>query len=78
MRSRSSVRKLEEGALMGERQIHVAKMPNGEWCAAFDEWDLGDPMGWGKTKEEAVADLEAQLEDGDDSDRYEHETGAKP
>jgi len=38
-----------------------------DWCAHFDSYEPGHPQGYGKTREEAIADLreQAQLrEDG--------------
>lgn len=34
---------------------------NHDWSATLDGYDAGDPIGWGRTREEAVADLEEQL-----------------
>ena len=28
-----------------------------DWSATFDDYDLGDPTGFGRTEEEALADL---------------------
>ena len=28
-----------------------------DWEATFDDYDLGDPIGFGRTEEEALADL---------------------
>lgn len=36
---------------------------NCDWSATRDSYDAGDPIGWGRTREEAVADLEEQLAD---------------
>ena len=32
-----------------------------DWSAVLDDYDAGDPIGWGRTRDEAVADLEEQL-----------------
>ena len=34
-----------------------------DWQAAVDGWDLGDPVGYGETKEAAIADLKQYLAD---------------
>jgi hypothetical protein len=34
-----------------------------DWSAVLDTYDAGDPIGWGRTRDEAVADLEEQLTD---------------
>ena len=34
---------------------------NCDWSAVTDYYDGGDPMGWGSTEEEAIADLREQL-----------------
>lgn len=34
-----------------------------DWQAVQDGWDLGAPIGWGRTEAEAIADLKEQLED---------------
>jgi hypothetical protein len=31
-----------------------------DWSATHESYDDGDPMGWGRTEEEAISDLEAQ------------------
>lgn len=28
-----------------------------DWSATRDGWDEGEPIGWGKTEDEAIADL---------------------
>ena len=33
-----------------------------DWSAARDDYDEGWPIGWGRTKDEAIADLLAQEE----------------
>lgn len=33
-----------------------------DYCASLDNYDGGDPLGWGETREEAIADLIEQLE----------------
>lgn len=33
-----------------------------DYCAVRGDWDLGDPMGFGATEEEAIADLLAEEE----------------
>lgn len=33
-----------------------------DWCATFDGYEPGDPMGYGATKEAAIADLYAEEE----------------
>jgi hypothetical protein len=33
-----------------------------DWSAAFDNYEPGCPIGWGRTKEEAVADLIEQAD----------------
>ena len=32
-----------------------------DWSAVLDTYDAGDPIGWGRKRDEAVADLEEQL-----------------
>ncbi|CAB4140886.1 hypothetical protein UFOVP399_4 [uncultured Caudovirales phage] len=46
---------------------------NCDWSAVLDTYDAGDPIGWGRTRDEAVADLEEQLADqaNDYADRIE-------
>jgi hypothetical protein len=46
---------------------------NCDWAATLDSYDAGDPIGFGRTREEAVADLEEQLADqaNDYADRIE-------
>lgn len=34
-----------------------------DWSAVTDEYDLGHPIGWGRTEQDAMADLLAQLEE---------------
>lgn len=34
-----------------------------DWMATTEDYDGGDPIGFGQTEDEAVADLIAQLED---------------
>ena len=34
-----------------------------DWAAATDNYEPGDPIGYGRTEAEAVADLLEQLED---------------
>ena len=36
------------------------------WQATFGDWDLGDPMGLGPTREAAIEDLIWTAGDGDD------------
>jgi hypothetical protein len=36
---------------------------NHDWTAVLDSYDAGDPIGHGRTRDEAVADLEEQLAD---------------
>ena len=36
---------------------------NHDWTAVLSDYDAGDPIGWGRTRDEAVADLEEQLRD---------------
>ena len=38
-----------------------------DWSAVFENYEPGQPMGWGPTKEAAVADLIEQQEVRDDS-----------
>lgn len=33
-----------------------------DWQAVFESYEPGDPMGWGETKEAAIADLLEQAE----------------
>ena len=33
-----------------------------DWSATFEDYDLGDPTGFGRTEEEALADLMDELE----------------
>lgn len=35
-----------------------------DWTATFDGYDAGDPVGHGETKEEAIANLMADADDG--------------
>jgi len=37
-----------------------------DWCAMLDGYEPGDPIGYGSTEEEAIADLKRQLEERDD------------
>jgi hypothetical protein len=34
-----------------------------DWSATDGDYDLGDPIGWGATEQEAIADLRSQLDD---------------
>lgn len=34
-----------------------------DWCATVDGYEPGDPIGWGATEQDAIADLMDQLED---------------
>jgi len=34
-----------------------------DWTAATEDYDLGSPVGWGATEQEAIDDLLAQIED---------------
>ena len=34
-----------------------------DWQAVTDSYDLGSPIGYGRTEDEARADLEAQLDE---------------
>jgi hypothetical protein len=34
-----------------------------DWSATLDNYEPGAPIGWGKTEEEAIADLKSLLED---------------
>ena len=34
-----------------------------DWCATDDNYEPGCPIGWGRTKEEAINDLIEQLEE---------------
>lgn len=34
-----------------------------DWSATLDDYEPGCPVGWGRTEAEAIADLEAQIED---------------
>jgi hypothetical protein len=34
---------------------------NFDWCATFDGYEPGDPMGWGRDAEKAVIDLFSNL-----------------
>ena len=34
-----------------------------DWCATLDGYEPNDPIGWGATEAEAIADLQAILED---------------
>ena len=36
-----------------------------DWRATFEDYDAGDLMGYGPTKEEAIADLIVQAGDGE-------------
>ena len=36
-----------------------------DWCAYFDGDEEGGPVGWGKTKDEALADLAAKIDEGE-------------
>jgi hypothetical protein len=33
-----------------------------DWSAVTDNYDLGHPIGWGRTEQEAISDLIEQLE----------------
>lgn len=51
---------------MTERKINTHYNPKPmpargfDWCATFDDYEPGDPMGYGATKEAAIADLHAE------------------
>ncbi len=32
-----------------------------DWCATFDGYEPGDPVGWGVSKQAAILDLMGQL-----------------
>lgn len=55
---------------MAERTIHTEcvypPIPDRrfDWCASFDGADENGPQGWGKTEDEAIADLRQQTEEG--------------
>ena len=34
-----------------------------DWTALTEDYDLGSPIGYGRTEEEAIADLKEQLEE---------------
>ena len=34
-----------------------------DWQATFDNYEPGDPIGWGATEQEAIEDLLAQVDD---------------
>jgi hypothetical protein len=38
---------------------------NLDWSAVTDNYEGGDPMGWGETEQEAIADLQNQLNEAD-------------
>lgn len=41
-----------------------------DWSAIdWDTYDEGAPIGWGKTEQEAIADLMMQLEDRDEQEQ---------
>ena len=47
-------------------KIVTQKQPNGEWTALDeDNYDYDSYIGWGKTREEAIADLMDMLGDED-------------
>ncbi|HEX7039076.1 MAG TPA: hypothetical protein VF202_03060 [Trueperaceae bacterium] len=48
---------------LSQAGLIVEQNPGGEWQAYETSWDWGDPIGYGSTPEEAVADLKEQLED---------------
>ena len=33
-----------------------------DWCATYDGYEPGGPIGWGETEEEAIADLKESQE----------------
>jgi hypothetical protein len=43
----------------------VAEDYLGECTASKEDWDIGEPIGMGKTIDEAIADLLEQLEERD-------------
>jgi hypothetical protein len=53
---------------MSERKINTSYNPKPmpargfDWCATFDGYEPGDPMGYGATEEAAVKDLHADDE----------------
>lgn len=53
---------------MSTRKISVTYDPKPiplrqfDWCATLDDYEPGDPMGFGATKMEAIADLDAEIE----------------
>lgn len=45
-----------------DARIKTELQPNGEYTAIDAEnYDLGSPMGWGRTRLEAIADLTEQM-----------------
>jgi len=36
---------------------------NYDWCATYDGYEPGDPIGYGRTEQEAILDLLEQRED---------------
>lgn len=34
-----------------------------DWTAVTEDYDLGSPTGYGRTEQEAIADLKMQMED---------------
>ncbi|MFZ5783946.1 MAG: hypothetical protein ACOY4R_27425 [Pseudomonadota bacterium] len=36
-----------------------------DWRALPADYDLGDPIGWGATEQEAIDDLREKMEDGE-------------
>ncbi len=41
-----------------------------DWSAVTDNYEPGHPVGHGRTEQEAIADLKAQLEDEAEADAY--------
>jgi hypothetical protein len=66
---------------MTPRKVKTAYDPppiptrNHDWSATFEDYDLGDPIGWGPTEKDALMDFEWQIDGDDDQLRYEVETG---
>jgi predicted RNase H-like HicB family nuclease len=44
-----------------------------DWMATFEDWDLGEPIGLGETEQDAIADLEEQIEQEEEDRRQEEQ-----
>ena len=38
-----------------------------DWVACLDSYDEGDPIGWGRTEDDAIEDLLTQVKENDEN-----------